>query len=136
MSEFRFTAAGCVGGASVSQVFHSHSHRPLTTHQSPVSNAGYLESFQDSQCDEDKPVVMRLPSVLAAHGRRFRVVLINTVILSVLALSISSQWWTNGFPGSVSPAEYRGPYLYHHDQTLAVVHFQADGKFITQVVLT
>ena len=72
---------------------------------------------------------MRLPSVLAAHGRRFRVVLVNTIILSVLAISISSQWWTNGFPGtSVSPAEYRGPYTYHHDQTLAIIHFQPDGE--------
>ena len=78
---------------------------------------------------------MRLPSVLVAHGRRFKVVLINTVILSVLALSISSQWWTNGYPGSVSPAEYRGPYVYHHDQTLAVIYFQEDGEFRTQIVI-
>ena len=74
--------------------------------------------------------VMRLPSVLAVQGRRLRVVLINTIILSVLTLCLSSQWWSNGFPGSsVSPAEYRGPYVYHHEQTLAIVHFQSDGQF-------
>ena len=72
---------------------------------------------------------MRLPSLLGAHGRRLRVVLVNTIILSVIALSISSQWWTNGFPdSSVSPAEYRGPYCYHHDQTLALLFFQPDGR--------
>ena len=72
---------------------------------------------------------MRLPSVLAAQGRRLRVVLINTLVLSVLALCMSSQWWTNGFPdSSLSPAEYRGPYIYHHDQTLALLHFQPDGE--------
>ena len=72
---------------------------------------------------------MRLPSVLTGHGRRVRVVLVNTIILSVIVLSLSSQWWTNGFPTSVSQAEYRGPYIYHHDQTLAIIYFQSDSKF-------
>ena len=71
---------------------------------------------------------MRLPSVLTGHGRRVRVVLVNTIILSVIVLSLSSQWWTNGFPTSDSPAEYRGPYIYHHDQTLAIIYFQSDGE--------
>ena len=76
---------------------------------------------------------MRLRSVLVAQGSRLRVVLVNTLILSVLVLSISSQWWTNGFPGSsVSPAEYRGPYIYHHDQTLALLYFQ-DGELDLQL---
>ena len=65
-----------------------------------------------------------------------RMVNTGTVILSVLALSISSQWWTNGFPTAnggtngtlVSPAEYRGPYVYHHAQTLAVLYFQSEGE--------
>lgn len=78
---------------------------------------------------------MRLRSVLVAQGSRLRVVLVNTLILSVLVLSISSQWWTNGFPGSsVSPAEYRGPYIYHHDQTLALLYFQ-DGQHISECKL-
>ena len=78
---------------------------------------------------------MRLRSVLVAQGSRLRVVLVNTLILSVLVLSISSQWWTNGFPGSsVSPAEYRGPYIYHHDQTLALLYFQ-DGELGLQLAL-
>ena len=76
---------------------------------------------------------MRLQSVLMSRlcpGRRLRLCLANTLVLSGLAcLCLSSQWWTNGHPDrSVSPAQYRGPYIYHHDQTLALLYFQPDGE--------
>ena len=72
---------------------------------------------------------MRPASLLSCQTRRFRVILVNTFLLSGLTcLCLSSQWWTNGHPGTSSPAQYRGPYIYHHDQTLALLYFHPDGE--------